>query len=394
MRIRLYASILFLSLFFMFIPRAQATKYLATRYGMDCTSCHNGVLGQLTPMGQDVRWRGRIAGETKTQNWQEMVSVNTKLRFHDGSAPGRNSTFEFHALAMYFGGVLSDHLSFDGEIYLFEHTGKNTSPVNSDFGRSKLAEAYLKYVSNKDKSAYWSAKFGQIAPDQLVMYWGVGPRQGETRPYIVNNSAVSPNNYKPFMRNFGVELARHQGNWHIAAGLLNGTGASTTNSVDNNRAKDMYATIDYAIGGEGSAVGVYGYRGRGLVMPSAGGNWENSFFRVGAFGRYTHGRFSLTGAATEGQEQIASGIKPPRTRNLGLLTQADYNLSNKWAAFSRYDYFDPNTAKSSDHLYGPVFGLVYRLTETGRATFECHKQGKYDGKPMPWEARIEVVYMF
>lgn len=381
-------------LFFSMPQKAEAISAWAKKYNVDCSTCHAGPMYKLTPLGADFLRRGhRMSDDDVVADLSQLFSVNTKLRFHDGNAAGNYSSFEVHAFSIYTGGVLSSHFSYFTEMYLYENTGKTTGAVNGDFGRSKLADAYIMYNSRPNKSSYTTVKFGQVSPSQLLIYWNVGPRYSETRPYVVNNSTVSPNTYRPFMRNFGVEVAHTASNLHGAFGVLNGTGSGATNSVDNNESKDIYSTVDYVLDDQGSAVGVYGYKGRGLVVPSAGASWENDFHRLGAFGQFSRGSLNLTGVVTKGQEQVNSFGS--RTNNVGLLAEADYELSDKLAVFGRYDYFDPNNRKTNDQLSGPVLGWTYRLIDTGRVSFEYHKQGKTVANvSKPWEYRVELAFMF
>lgn len=392
----LTVAILSVFLVFVFTPRkAEAISAWAKKYNLECSTCHSGGgPTKLTPVGVEFLRRGhRMNDDEASTDLSKLVSINTKLRFNDSNAAGRNSSFEVHALSLYTGGVLSNHFSYFTEMYLYENTGRTTGAVNSDLGRGKLADAYLMYNSSPGKSSYTTVKFGQVSPSQLLIYWNVGPRYSETRPYIVNNSTVAPNTYRPFLRNFGVEVAQTVNDFHGAFGVLNGTGSGVTNSVDNNSSKDIYGTADYVLDNQGSAVGVYGYKGKGLVTPSTGASWENEFNRVGAFGQLSRGQLNLTGVFTKGEEQITSaGVK---SNNKGLLAEVDWTLNDKWVAFGRYDYFDANVGKDSDELSGPVFGSTYQLLDSGRAIFEYHKQGKaVTSGSKPWEYRVEVSFMF
>lgn len=376
---------------------AQAISAWARKYGVECTVCHVGPLYKLTPDGVDFLRRGhRTTKDEIAKEWAQLFAINTKLRAHDSNAPGRNSTFEVHAFSIYTGGPISSHLSYFAEMYLYENTGKTSGAVNGDFGRSKLADAYIQINSNPDKDVYTTFRFGQISPSQLGIFWNAGPRYTETRPYIVNNSAVAPNTFRPFMRNFGVEVAQTVNRFHGSFGVLNGTGTNATNSIDNNEAKDFYGTLDYTFDGSGSAIGIFGYKGRGLVTPSSGPTWQNDFHRVGVFGQFTRDRFNLTAALTEGEEQVTAAGR--RTRNRGGLFELDYHLRNNLALFGRYDYFDPNKQAGGDQLSGPVYGFSYHPSElSGRITFEYHKQGKVSaatGGGKPWEYRVELAFMF
>lgn len=392
---RKFAAVVSVAFFvFLFTSKAEAIPAWAKKYDIGCSSCHDGSAGKLTPMGADFLRRGhRMADDEVIKDLNKLFSLNTKLRMHDSNATGRNSTFEVHAFSIYTGGMLSSHFSYFTEMYLYENTGKTSGPADSAY-HSKLADAYLMYTSRPGNDTYTTVRFGQLSSSQLAIYWNVGPRFSETRPYVVNNSAVSPNAYKPFMRNFGVEVAQTVKNFHGAFGVLNGTGASFTNSLDNNESKDFYASADYVLDNQGSAVGVYGYKGKGLIVPSSGASWENDFHRTGAFGQYVRGRLNLTGVATRGEEQLTS--TNARAENLGLLGEVDWKLSEKVTLFSRYDYFDPNRSKTDDQLSGPVFGSNCSLFDAGRMTFEYHKQGKQvpAGQSKPWEYRMEVAFIF
>lgn len=374
---------------------AEAIAAWSRKYNLDCSACHAGPMYKLTPLGADFLRRGhRVADDEVTPDWAKLFSINTKLRAYDSNAPGRNSSIEVHAFSVYTGGVLSEHFSYFTEMYLYENTGRTTGAVNSDFGRGKLADAYLMMTSHPNSDVYTTVKVGQISPSQLLIYWNVGPRYTETRPYIVNNSQVAPNSYRPFIRNFGVEVAQTAKNLHGAFGFLNGTGAATTNSVDNNESKDVYGTIDYVLDDQGSAVGFYGYRGKDLITPTTGSPWENTFHRIGGFVQVVRGQLNVTGAVSQGTEQLTwSGIEAD---NRGYLLEADYHINDRIAAFGRYDYFDPNRRTANDHLDGPVFGATYRFFDPGRIVFEWHKQGRKpaSGSSRPWEYRFEIAFMF
>jgi len=356
---------------------ASAITAWARKYKQDCSVCHSGPMYKLTPMGAEFLRRGhRMSDDEPTVSIAELISVNTKLRVHDSNAAGRNSTFEVHAFSLYTGGAIAKRWSYFAEFYMYENTGRTTAAVNADLGRSKLADAYLMFTSTPEKTTYTTVKLGQISPTQMLIYWNVGPRYTETRPYIVNNSTVAPNTYRPFVRNFGIEVAQTVNDFHAAIGVVNGTGSSVTNSIDNNESKDFYGSADYVLDDEG------------------GTTWENPFHRVGMFGQYVKGPLNLTAAFTRGTEQVnAAGLE---TDNLGGLLEADYVITDKVAVFGRYDYFDPNKDVDNDHLSGPVFGTTYRFFELGRAVFEYHKQGRRpaNGSAKPWEYRLEVAFMF
>ena len=217
------ASLIFAAvlLFFLILSRnVEAIPAWANKYNIDCSTCHGVGQSTLNLVGQNFLRRGhRMSEDEVITDLNKLFSINTKLRFHDSNAIGRNSTFEVHAFSIYTGGMLSSHFSYFTEMYLYENTGKTSGPADSAY-HSKLADAYLMYTSHPTSDTYTSVRFGQISSSQMQLFWGVGPRYTETRNYLVNNSAVSPNAYKPFMRNFGVEIAQTVNNFHAAFAVL------------------------------------------------------------------------------------------------------------------------------------------------------------------------------
>ncbi len=380
-----------LSMLTLSITPAYAIKAWAAKHNMTCNACHVGPgSGPLTLTGQNFQRNGfRMTGEDKsTSDWAKLFSFNVKLRAHDSNAAGRNATFEAHAVELFSGGNLSKHFSYFTELYLYENTGRTTSAVNSDLGRGKLADAYLMYNSHPSREIYTTVRFGQITPGLPDS----GPRFSETRPYIINNSAVSPNTFRPFQRNFGVSIAQHLKSFHAEFSLVNGTGSSPTNSIDTNETKDFYLVLDQDLG-QSTNIGAFGYKGRGVIIPSSGFAWENRFHRYGAFAQISMGQLSFLGMVSGGREQLTPQGR--KAKNLGLLGEAAFMVTDKLSLFGRYDFFDPNQEMANDHWSGPMVGAGYAFADSGRVTFEYHKQGKFVSTGnMPWEYRVEVAFMF
>src|SRR3989338_510414 len=155
----------------------------------------------------------------------------------------------------------------------------------SDFGRTKLADAFLQYTYGDEKK-FTTARFGQISP-QLLYIHGTGGRFGKDRAMALT-STLGSTNYKPFQRNYGAEVSQFYKGFMGTVGVLNGTGGSLFNVVDTNSYKDVYATLDYEFNKEGSIVGLYGYHGK---FPRAG--FDDTFFQVGPMFNYLTNSFTL-----------------------------------------------------------------------------------------------------
>ena len=121
----------------------------ARKYGFDCTVCHWSV-NKLNKTGQDFLRQGHMnfKEDASGKSLSDYLSLTAKIRFNTF----KQDTFEQHAFSVYTGGPLDKGFSYFAEMYLHENSG-NTSGTSdfSDFGRSKLAEAFLQYTYGDEK---------------------------------------------------------------------------------------------------------------------------------------------------------------------------------------------------------------------------------------------------
>ena len=256
----------------------------ARKYGFDCTVCHWSV-NKLNKTGQDFLRQGHMnfKEDASGKSLSDYLSLTAKIRFNTF----KQDTFEQHAFSVYTGGPLDKGFSYFAEMYLHENSGNTTGNSDfSDFGRSKLADAFLQYTYGDEKK-FTTARFGQISP-QLLYIHGTGGRFGKDRAMALT-STLGSTNYKPFQRNYGAEVSQFYKGFMGAVGVINGTGGSLFNVVDTNRHKDVYATLDYEFNKEGSIVGLYGYHGK---FPRAG--FDDKFFQVGPMFNYLAKSFTLS----------------------------------------------------------------------------------------------------
>jgi hypothetical protein len=285
-----------------------------------------------------------------------------------------------HALSLYMGGPLDKDFSFFAELYWHENSG-NTSGASdmNDYGRSKLADAYLQYQHRYDEKSYSAVRFGQFSPFLLHMH-GVGARLSGDRPYVINSGTVGDNPYKPFQRQYGLEASYSNNGVTGSAALVNGTGGKLFNRVDNDLKKDVYGTLDYSFGEDGSMLGVYGYVGH---YPLAADNSfkyapnsYDEFQQIGVLGNYTMPKGALVGAFFNGQNKYVlrkDFAGPADTLNvtvepksMGYYAEAQFYASERLQPFARYDSWDPDTDIADNDISGFSLGLNWRALDAGR----------------------------
>ena len=379
----IYAMLVVVCLSFVATDVFAVTAW-ARKYGFDCTVCHWNVY-KLNKTGQDFLRTGHqmFKEDASGKSLSDYLSLTAKIRYNTF----KKDTFEEHAFSVYTGGPLDKGFSYFAEMYLHENSG-NTSGTSdfNDFGRSKLAEAFLQYTYGDEKK-FTTARFGQIV-SQLLYIHGVGGRFGKDRAMVLT-STFGANPYKPFQRNYGAEVGQYYKGFMGALGVVNGTGGSLFNVVDANQHKDVYATLDYEFTKEGSIVGLYGYLGK---LTRSG--FDDKFFQVGPMFNYLSHSFTLSGLALFGRN--TKNIAKDKAHSIGGYLEAGYKAySDILTPYLRYDYFD---ADQNDGIknHGPVAGLVWRPFTYGRFVGEfTHIQEERDtdtGQINKFS--LEAQYMF
>ncbi len=335
----------------------------ARRYGVTCSACHVGGGWQLNKNGQDfLRYGHMYEGDKVGERWFDYFSFSTKVRFQGGDK--ELERFYNEAFSIYTGGPLGKGWSFFTEMYLHENSGVN-DPAKAqdygDFGRSKLAEAFIQYTHGKvDK--YIAFRAGSIQP-QLLHIHGLGARYSWSRPYILAGAKVGKNPYTPFSRQYGVEINGHYSNLSASAGVVNGTGfGGQFNMVDNNQYKDTYFTADFNFNNYGSRIGVYFYDGK---YPLTG--FEDKYHRIGLIGNWTIEKFSVMGAYLIGRNTIEKG---KTADNSGFYVLGIFYPTEKFGIYARYDYFDPNKDLGGDEFKSPVGGFTCYINDWSRIVGE------------------------
>lgn len=391
---------------------ASAIPAWGRRYGVDCSSCH--VAGfKLTRMGQDFLRSGhQTAGWEDKKDIDGNISIAQKIRYNWGQTdvdgnikPGsKTNSFEQHALSIYVGGPLQKDWSYFAELYWHENSG-NTGGASdlNDFGRSKLADAYLQYLYRTNDEVYTSVRFGQFSPYLLHLH-GSGARLSQDRPFVINSGSVGDNPYRPFARQYGLEVSQYYKGFNVAAAVLNGTGGRLFNRVDNDLTKDAYGTIDYCFDDQGSMLGVYGYLGHYPLRVDNAVKFSgyDDFNQIGVLGNYSRKEGAVLGAFFSGNNKftLTNEVAAPadtadttvEPKSMGFYAELQvYALHPRLQPFLRYDFWDPDTDVEGNEVSGPLVGISWRALDAGRLSAHYQMLKTEKGSSTLDETRNAIV---
>lgn len=367
-----------------------------------CSTCHATPTYQLTNVGLDFLKNGHrndpLKFNSKGQTWENYFSLIWKGRaFNDrldnaktGNAnvqrPGTN--LEQHSFALYTGGALYDRFSYFTEIYLSENTGSTSGGniAQGDASRKKLAEAFLQYNHPLQNGMFLAARAGEILPGILHVF-GVGARSAEQRPIVLNDAlAGNLNTYRPFSRQQGGDLTLVGKHFELAAGLINGSDTSTTNSIDADNHKDIYLSGLMTFDENESGVGVFHYDGKFTNYTtkqdfSTAILFKNDFYRTGLLGRFIRDKWRVVGTYFMGEETITAA--KAKAKNTGWYALLDYNFNDKYGTYLRFDRLDPNKDLSrnetSQVLVGFNMMLYASMKSAARWQVEYSVRDTYQG---------------
>ena len=372
--------------------------------GTTCSTCHATPTWQLTSPGLDFLRNGhrsdpfRLAD--RDMKFDNYISLVWKGRaFYDNLDSARTgnastqkpkSSFEQHSFSLYTGGPIAERFSYFTEMYLSENTGA-TSGANvtqGDAARKKLAEAFLQYNHplNETKDMFLSIRAGEILPEILHVF-GVGARSAEQRAVVLNEAlAGNTNTYRPFSRQQGIDAKLNVRHFEVAAGIVNGSDTSTTNSIDANSAKDTYLFGLYKFDDLESAVGIFRYDGRFTNYTvkqdfSTNKLFDNDFSKTGFMGRFIRERWRVVGTYFMGEETLSAAGNTAKNRGYYLL--GDYNFTDSLGVFARYDRLDPNTNLGRNEVTMWMLGfnaMLYQSAKSGaRFSLEYTEKQTYLG---------------
>lgn len=372
--------------------------------GVSCSSCHATPTWQLNKTGLEYLANGHRAEATKNDaadmKWDNYFSLIWKGRAYadqlDNARTGLGNTqkptsnFEQHSFSLYTGGPVAERFSYFTELYLSENTG-STSGANisaGDASRKKLAEAFLQYNQpmGENGEAFLAVRAGEILPGILHVF-GVGARSAEQRAIVLNEAlAGNSNTYRPFSRQQGMDATYVAKRFEVAAGIVNGSDTSTTNSIDADSHKDLFASALVKLDAYESGVGVFYYDGQFSNYTvkqdfSTALLYKNDFYKMGLLGRFIRDNWRVVGTYFTGEETINAGGS--KATNAGYYILADYNFNDKYGVFVRYDNLDPNTDISNNEISMGMIGfnmMLYQSEKSGaRFQVEYTQKSSYLG---------------
>lgn len=377
--------------------------------GTNCSACHATPTWQLNSFGLSFLKNGHRVDpqkvDAKDQKLENYVSLLWKGRAYgdtlDSKRTGNATTqkpysqLEQHSFALYTGGALSERFSYFTEIYLSENTGA-TSGANvsqGDAARKKLAEAFIQYNQPLGKDMFLAVRMGEIVPP-IVHVFGVGARSIEQRATVMNDPlAGSTNTFRPFNRQQGVDATLNAGHLEATVGVVNGSSAAVTNSIDADNHKDVYGSLLYTLDKHESAIGIYRHNGQfsNYATPndfSTNLLFDNKFDKTAIMGRFVRDNWRLVAWYMLGNETMApgtviGGAPTSKTKNVGYYGLADYNFNDYFGLSARYDFLDPNKDLNNNETTRMILalnGLFYQSEKSGaRWNLEFSQSNSYQG---------------
>ncbi len=384
--------------------QARAIPAWSRLTGASCSMCHATPTWQLNKNGLDFLKNGHrmeaLKLDAKDQKFENYFSLLFKGRMYndqwDKARTGNlyknraKTQFELHSMAIYTGGALSDRLSYFAEIYLSENSGATSGSniVQGDASRKKLAEAFLQYNApiGASKDAFLKFRAGALVPE-IIHVFGVGARSAEQRAIVLNDAlAGNSNTYRPFTRQQGIEASVVHNRFDVVLGATNGSDASTTNSLDADTDKDLYASALLNLDSHESAIGIMRHNGKFTNYktkqdPSTDILFKNEFSKTALVGRFVRDNWRLVGTLFAGEETMDAAGK--KTNNLGYYALADYNFTENLGIYTRFDRLDPNTDLSNNEtsqiLFG-INGMFFQSDKSGaRWNIEYSRKNTYLG---------------
>ena len=388
----------------------HAIPAFARKYQTSCQTCHV-IFPKLNAFGEAFRLNGyRMPGETEEMIKEKQVSLGSeayKRLWPAAIWPGEISSTVPLAVNIKFANITTSTLNSDGTVTSIKNDMQFPQELNI-FGAGRLGDhvSYLSEVTfgqNPDSSVSAEIEHAHIQFDSPF-----GPenafhfRLGKFAPNLVDGfqemwlmtdagidslfayNPIGVSGGTGLGEDTGIELPKlvqgveaygvinHRFLW--VGGMVNGIPG--TDRFDGNNAKDVYARLDYKIGGMGLdgdtggkpvpdknwrdnslRIGALVYRGNGTHItfpsdpeaPSASpGIQDTTFMRTGLYASAMLGDLNVFGAYVHGTDNLQM-IDPESLAPLSvinpnfhaLFTQADYVIYPWLQAAVRYETLTP-----------------------------------------------------
>ena len=292
-------------------------------------------------------------GQPINPNWPKYITV---MGHHTFSAETHTRpVFDAGGLDLWVAGHLDAHW-----------TGLANPSLNLRNGSTAVDQAYGQYITHW-ADRFGSGRVGQLLPFAILFNQG-GPKMPLSDPLILSIPADTGYGWTPesFVRGLelgAVDLKRATAYLGIGQPKLEGT--ILTDQPGFERHTDFYGTGEWLFTPNGDSLTVYGYQGSAWLSPAAP---DRSFHRVGFFGNVSGPSTKATLGFLTGSDEDAAGRSLDNTGYFALVEQL---LSNRWAAYLRYDHLkrDLSTGRTQT-LSGPAIGVSWWAQTQVRLTLE------------------------
>jgi hypothetical protein len=422
---------------------AGAVPVFSRKYQTSCQTCH-AIFPKLNPFGEAFRLNGyRMPGETPEQvkekpvslgaeayerMWPEMVfpsdlpsnvpfALNTKMEHIYSSSKDESdheiihNDFQFpQEVNLFSAGTLGKNFSFFGELTWEERPdgGSDTEiehaqlHINSPFGPEHLVNFKIgKFTPDFEDGFQEMWLMTDNGIDSIFGYNPIGFRGGSGLGGDEMAGGISLPMHVRGIELYGVAAHR----LFYTVGVTNGLGGNG-DTFDGNSAKDVYARVDYKIGGMGLdgdttgvtlppenwrekslRLGVLGYLGDGKridfdVMDDAGTPFkmqDRHFQRVGLFASWYFGDLNVFGVAMHGRDKLrlldseTSAALSDATRTFDTwFAQADYVIRPPFQVSVRYESLRPADPEA-ETLKTLNANLSFLIRANVKAMLEYHR---------------------
>ena len=419
----------------------HAIPAFARKYQTSCQTCHI-IFPKLNAFGEAFRLNGyRMPGETEDMIKEKQVSlgseaykrlwpqaiwpgeisstvplavnikfadVTTSTLNSDGSTTNINNDMQFPQELNIFGaGRLGDHVSYLSEVTFGQNPDNSVSV--------ELEHAHIQFDSPFGPENAFHFRLGKFAPNLADGFQEMWLMTDAGIDSLFAYNPIGANGGTGLGEDTGIELPalvqgieaygviNHRLLW--VGGMVNGIPG--TDRFDGNNAKDLYARLDYKIGGMGLdgdmggreapdknwrdnslRVGALVYHGNGTNItfpsnpdePSASpGIQDTTFTRTGLYASAVVGDLNVFGAYLHGTDNLQmvdpESLAPLSTINPNfhaLFTQADYVIYPWLQAAARFETLTP-ADRSVPSLRTGVFNLSALIRANVKATVEYQR---------------------
>lgn len=350
---------------------AHAIPAFARREGVACQMCHFRM-PELNKDGDDYVRRGlreeppapgtsaempaaaeHPLGVPLGLQWADYLTVMGHHMFV--AETGQQAQFDAGEIDLWAAGPLDPHW-----------TGVANPSFDIQNGGSDVDQAYGQYITSWSNH-FGSARFGQLLPFAILLNQG-GPKMSLSDPLVLSVPGDTGFGWTPESNVRGLDLGAvnlNKAAFYLGVGQPKLEDSDVSGAADFENHTDFYGSAEWIFTPEGDGLAIYGYSGKAWLSPAAP---DRSFHRIGLFGNLYPRNTKITLGYMTGSDDDAVGQS---LDNHGYFALAEYLLSDRWAAYARYDNLKRDlSAGGTQTISGPAIGVSWWAQTQVRLTFE------------------------